>query len=150
MLEIAAAEWKLAYERADFDSHPKLWAGYFVDDRFAGSLHTANATEKTLFWLATPYVASELSSLWTITDNASRLNVHELRSAPRAFRLTSWWLPYTITDHGRVEFEPATKRRGVRQVEKTLRFVGSERIRNGPTHSYATAFQTALWLAENA
>ena len=149
MLEIAAAEWKTTFERGGFESHPALWAGYFTDDVFKGALSVTQASERVAFWLATPFASSPIDSLWMIADKTGLLNAWELRLGDGGFRLTSWWIPYSISDHGRVNFTPAEKRPGDRSLEKVLSYVGHERLTNPAPFSYEAAYRTAIWLVEH-
>ncbi len=152
-LEIAAAEWVRAYDRAKPSRHPAYWAGHFVGDRMLGSVHAPPKRDlsKAAFLFMAPYgYCPEISDSFFIRDNGERqLEITRMSDDGNGQRQTSWTLAYSISDNGQVTFPwPARKTHPSEVIVNVCAAIGLSRLHGGMTYTFDEVFRGALILAE--
>ena len=151
-LEIAAAEWVKAYERAKPSRHPAYWAGHYDGDRMLGSVHAPPKREldKTAFLFMVPFgYCTEITDSFFIRDAERHLEVTRFSMDGTGQKMTSWTLAYSIDDHGNVTFPwPARKTPPCKVIVGVWEAVGLCRMLSGETYTFDDVMRGALILAE--
>ncbi len=150
-IEIAAAEWVKAYERATPSRHPSYWAAHYVGDRMLGAVHAPPKRDlaKAAFIFLAPFgYCPEITDSFFIRDNQRTLELTRLSIDGRGMRQTSWTLPYSISDNGKVTLGLATKGHPAEVIVGVCETIGLARLRGGMTYEFDEVFRGALILAE--
>lgn len=149
-LEIAAAEWVKAYERAT--RYPAYWAGHYIGDRMLGSVHAPPKRDlaKTAFLFMAPFgYCPEITDSFFIRDAERHLEVTRMSMNGKGQRQTSWSLAYSIDDDGKVTFPwPARKTHPAKVITGVCEAIGLCRLLGGSMYEFDEVFRGSLILAE--
>ncbi len=151
-LEIAAAEWVKAYERAKPSRHPAYWAAHYEGDRMLASVHVPPKRDlgKTAFLFMVPFgYCPEITDSFFIRDAERHLEVTRFSMSGKGQQMTSWTLAYSIKDDGHVAFPwPARKTPPCNVIVGVWEAVGLCRMLSGETYTFDDIFRGALILAD--
>jgi hypothetical protein len=151
-IEIAAAEWVRAYERATPSRHPAYWAAHYIEDRMLGSVHAPPKRDlaKTAFIFLAPFgYCTELTDSFFVRDAQRHLEITRISVDGKGMRQTSWTLAYSIADDGKVTFPwPARKTHPADVIVGVCEAIGLCRLSAGMTYEFDEVFRGALVLAE--
>ncbi len=150
-IEIAAAEWVKAYERATPSRHPSYWAAHYVGDRMLGAVHAPPRRDlaKAAFIFLAPFgYCPEVTDSFFIRDNQRTLELTRLSIDGRGMRQTSWKLYYSIDDGGKATLYTAVKAHPAKVIVGVCEAIGLARLNGGMTYEFDEIFRGALILAE--
>lgn len=150
-IEIAAAEWVRAYQRATPSHHPAYWAAHYVGDEMLGSVHAPPKTDlaKAVFLFLAPFAYSpRVTDSFFIRDTNRQLEITRMSIDGRGYRTTSWSLYYSVDDHGKVTLYTAVKCHPAKVVVSVCEVIGLARLNRGMTYAFDEVFRGALILAE--
>ena len=151
-LEIAAAEWVKAYERAKPSRHPAYWAAHYAGDRMLGSVHAPpnRPLDKTAFLFMVPFgYCEEITDSFFIRDAERTLEMTRFSIVGNGQQMTSWTLAYSIDDNGHVTFPwPARKTPPGNVMTGVWEAVGLCRMLSDEHYTFDDIMRGAVILAE--
>ncbi len=147
-VEHAVASYKRSVERADLGSHPVLWVGYWRDDTPLGYIYAAKLSLSMSLWLTSPFVMTkEVDTMFVVVDQLSVLRVCRLREGQVAHWITSWTVPYSVDDRGRLRFGAGYEDRPLPLIDRVIRFVSAQRANTDQRWTWDEAFAAAVEVA---
>lgn len=151
-LEIAAAEWVKACERAAPERHPAYWAAHYTGDHMLGSVHAPPGTDlrQAAFIFLTPFgYAPEITDSFFIRDTGQRrLEITRMSMEGSGYRTTFWTVPYSIGDDGKITLYTAIKDHPAKVMVGVCEAIGLYRLVGDMTYDFDEVFRGSLILAE--